>query len=251
MRLEAYLHTNPGGRRDNEDSADYWIEADSGIFVLADGLGGHRDGAAASALVTRSLLDSWSWRELPDEDTDIGAWLYDSIMSANRELLDTQQECSSSMKSTIVALTIDRENCAWAHVGDSRLYYLTNGHIIRATQDHSVSFKKFLAGEIGLEDINFDDDRSSLLRVVGDPARCQPDTGMPEINGQLSPGDAFLLCSDGFWEYLYDEEILIDFLKAETPEHWAELMLLRILPRITQETDNMTLLTVFVGGENE
>ena len=74
---------------------------------------------------------------------------------------------------------------------------------------------------------------------------------MPEINGQLSPGDAFLLCSDGFWEYLYDEEILIDFLKAETPEHWAELMLLRILPRITQETDNMTLLTVFVGGENE
>lgn len=251
MRLEAYLYTNPGGRRDNEDSADYWIEADHGIFVLADGLGGHRDGAAASALVIRSLLDSWSRKEPPDKDTDISAWLYESILTANDELLAAQKEHGSNMKSTIVALAIDWENCAWAHVGDSRLYYLTNGHIIHATQDHSVSFKKFLAGEIGLEDINFDDDRSSLLRVVGDPGRCQPDTGMPEINGQLCPGDAFLLCSDGFWQYLYDEEILIDFLKSETPEHWAELMLLRILPRITQETDNMTLLTVFVGGEDE
>ena len=217
MRLEAYLYTNPGGRRDNEDSADYWIEADSGIFVLADGLGGHRDGAAASALVTRSLLDSWSRKELPDKDTDISAWLYESILTANDELLAAQKEQGSSMKSTIVALAIDWVNCAWAHVGDSRLYYLTNGHIIHATQDHSVSFKKFLAGEIGLEDINFDDDRSSLLRVVGDPGRCQPDTGMPEINGQLCPGDAFLLCSDGFWEYLYDLEILIDFLKSESP----------------------------------
>ena len=197
MRLEAYLYTNPGGRRDKEDSADYWIEADSGIFVLADGLGGHRDGAAASALVTRSLLDSWSRKELPDKDTDISAWLYESILTANDELLAAQKEQGSSMKSTIVALAIDWVNCAWAHVGDSRLYYLTNGHIIHATQDHSVSFKKFLAGEIGLEDINFDDDRSSLLRVVGDPGRCQPDTGMPEINGQLCPGDAFLLCSDG------------------------------------------------------
>ena len=189
MRLEAYLYTNPGGRRDNEDSADYWIEADSGIFVLADGLGGHRDGAAASALVTRSLLDSWSRKELPDKDTDISAWLYESILTANDELLAAQKEQGSSMKSTIVALAIDWVNCAWAHVGDSRLYYLTNGHIIHATQDHSVSFKKFLAGEIGLEDINFDDDRSSLLRVVGDPGRCQPDTGMPEINGQLCPGE--------------------------------------------------------------
>lgn len=251
MRLEAYLYTNPGGRRDNEDSADYWIEADSGIFVLADGLGGHRDGAAASALVTRSLLDSWNRRELLDEDTDIGAWLYDSILTTNSELLAAQKEQGNSMKSTIVALTIDRGNCAWAHVGDSRLYYLTSGQIIHATQDHSVSFKKFLAGEISLEDINFDDDRSSLLRVVGDSIRCQPDTGMTKTGGQVCPGDAFLLCSDGFWEYLYDEEILIDFLKSETPEHWAELMLLRILPRITQETDNMTLLTVFVGEEDE
>lgn len=110
MRLEAYLYTNPGGRRDNEDSADYWIEADSGIFVLADGLGGHRDGAAASALVTRSLLDSWSRKELPDKDTDISAWLYESILTANDELLAAQKEQGSSMKSTIVALGIDWVN---------------------------------------------------------------------------------------------------------------------------------------------
>lgn len=248
MKLDAYLYTNPGGRQENEDCADYRAEADGGFFVLADGLGGHRDGSVASALVVRSLLDRWE-RQEPfgnDEEQEPGQWLLDGILEANQALLDAQKERGSNMKSTAVALAMGGDRCAWAHVGDSRLYYLTGGQIFHATQDHSVSYKKFLAGEIGREEINFDDDRASLLRVVGDPARCLPETGEPEGGGLVCPGDAFLLCSDGFWEYLYDEEILIDFLKAETPERWAELMLLRVLPRLTQGTDNLTLLAVFV-----
>lgn len=248
MKLDAYLYTNPGGRQDNEDRADYRIEADGGLFILADGLGGHQDGAVASALVVQSFLERWDQQESfgDGEDLELGAWLMDGILEANRAILDAQKERNSNMKSTAVALAMSGSQCAWVHTGDSRLYYLTGGQIFPATQDHSVSFKKYLAGEISREDINFDDDRASLLRVVGDLNRCQPDKGEPEGGGVVCPGDAFLLCSDGFWEYLYDEEILIDYLKAETPEHWAELMLLRVLPRLTKGTDNLTLLTVFV-----
>lgn len=248
MELDAYLYTNPGGRQNNEDSADCRIEEDGGLFVLADGLGGHRDGAMASEAVVRTFMERWEQREISGKDTDpeLGPWLTDSVEEANRVLLDMQKERGSNMKSTVVALAMDKGRCVWAHVGDSRLYYLTCGQIYQVTPDHSVSYKKYLAGEIEREEINFDDDRSSLLRVVGDPARCIPVAGEPEGGGLVCPGDAFLLCSDGFWEYMNQEEILIDFLKAGSPEHWAELMLLRILPRLTQGTDNLTLLTVFV-----
>jgi serine/threonine protein phosphatase PrpC len=62
----------------------------------------------------------------------------------------------------------------------------------------------------------------------------------------LVPGDAFLLCSDGVWEYLRDEEILIDLLKARNARKWAELLLLRLMNRISGENDNLTLLALIL-----
>lgn len=244
MKLDTYLYTNPGGRSYNEDSADYRIDGGEGIFLLADGLGGHLGGEQASALVIRSLLDIWEAEGGDLVPEDCRQWLEESIRSANQALLAAQAREHNSMKSTVAALVLKDGRAAWAHVGDSRLYHLTGGQLRQVTRDHSVTYKKYLAGEIRREQINFDEDRSSLLRVVGDVSRCLPESGEPE--GVVSSGDAFLLCSDGFWEYLFDEEILIDYLKADTPEAWAELMLVRALPRIRPGSDNLTLLTVFV-----
>lgn len=245
MKLDAYLYTNPGGRSCNEDSAG-WREADGeGLFVLADGLGGHLGGRQASALVVESLLDAWDREGGELTGVDCRQWLEESIRGANRALLEAQDQAQNSMKSTAAALVVKDGWAAWAHVGDSRLYYLSGDQLCQTTRDHSVTFKKFLAGEICREDINFDEDRSSLLRVVGDEARCIPESGEPE-GGGVQAGDAFLLCSDGFWEYLFDEEVLIDYLKADSPEAWAERMLVRAMPRIRPGSDNLTLLTVFV-----
>ena len=249
MKAEAYYYTNPGGRPVNEDSVDYCVDGDGGLFVLADGLGGHRDGAEASALVVEAMLSGWGKKA----EGSMSDRLMRCVIRANQAVLDAQQERGSTMKSTVAALALDtaRERAAWVHVGDSRLYYLTGGHIYHATRDHSVTYKKYLSGEISREEINFDEDRSSLLRAVGKVSGCVPEWGEPPGGGTVSPGDAFLLCSDGFWEYLYDEEILIDFLKAETPRRWAELMLLRVLPRMRPESDNLTLLTVFLRETEE
>ena len=90
-------------------------------------------------------------------------------------------------------------------------------------------------------DVYHDDDRSSLLRVLGKPT-CQPETEAETA----APGDAFVLCSDGFWEFVYNEEMLLDLAKASSPQHWAELMLLRHIRRIPPGNDNFSLITVFV-----
>lgn len=245
VKLDTYLYANPGGRSYNEDSADYRMAGGEGIFLLADGLGGHLGGEQAADLVVRSLLAAWEAEggELLPEDCC--QWLEESIRMANKALLEAQANLKNSMKSTVAALVLKEGRAAWAHVGDSRIYYLTGGQIFQATRDHSVTYKKFLAGEIRREQINFDEDRSSLLRVVGDESRCLPESGEPE-GGAVRPGDAFLLCSDGFWEYLFDNEILIDFLKSDGPEAWAERMLVRALPRMRPGSDNLTLLAVFV-----
>lgn len=246
MELDSYFYTNAGGRPHNEDSGGCRSSGDRGIFVVADGLGGHQGGAQASSLAAGSLLNAWEEESVPLSSSECAQWLEKQVWAANESLLSAQRENRNSMKSTLVALTVMDGCAAWCHVGDSRLYYLTGGRLGSVTRDHSVTYKKYLAGEIERNQINFDEDRSSLLRVVGDEGRCVPELGAPAGAGQILPGDAFLLCSDGFWEYLFDEEVLIDRLKADCAQKWAELMLVRALPRITPGSDNLTLLTVLV-----
>lgn len=240
MTLDVYLYTNAGGRDHNEDSADFRTEDGSGIFVAADGLGGHRHGDMASACVTQTLVEGWE----PEADADRLDWLRARIGRANEAIMQLQKENRATMKSTVVALAIDRGRAVWANAGDSRLYYLHNRSICSVTEDHSVAYKKYRAGEITRAQIGRDEDQSRLLRALGSADRSQPDFG--EAPETLVPGDAFLLCTDGVWEYLYDEEILVDLLKADTACEWAELLLLRVISRVESGNDNLTLLTVLV-----
>lgn len=246
MELDSYLYTNTGGRPYNEDRAGCRIKDSAGIFLVADGLGGHQGGAQASSLVADSLLNAWEEESGTLSSSHCTRWLEEQVQAANESLINAQRENRNSMKSTLAALVVKDGTAAWCHVGDSRLYYLTGGRLGAVTRDHSVTYKKYLAGEIERNEINFDEDRSSLLRVVGDTERCAPEPGAPAGGGMIFPGDAFLLCSDGFWEYIFDEEVLIDRLKADSAKAWAELMLVRALPRIAPESDNLTLLTVLV-----
>ncbi len=236
MRLSAYCYTNQGGRAHNEDSVR--CSAEAGAFVLADGLGGHGKGEVASALAADVLFEGCAAHPDPDG-------LAELFQRANEAVLEGQKlPGQEEMKTTAVALSIDGERAVWGHIGDSRLYRFSGGTLDQETRDHSVTFMKYLGGEISYMDICHDDDRSSLLRALG-KLPCKPETGQAELH----PGDAFLLCSDGFWEYVYQEEILADLLKAETPEGWARDMLLRHIRRTPPGNDNFSLITVFVEEE--
>lgn len=244
MKLDVYMFTNKGGRDYNEDFTDCRVGDTSAFFILADGLGGHYGGDLASHCIVDHLTAAWETQggaAVPCTD-----WLAQQITQANAVLLDLQKESGSRMKSTVVALCLDGDTASWAHVGDSRLYYLSGGQIRRLTQDHSVTYKKYRSGEISRDQINFDEDRSSLLRAVGDEEHCTPDCGSMDEGCHVMPGDAFLLCSDGFWEYLYDEEILADCLKSGTAMQWGQQMLLRVMKRMKRDSDNLTLTAVVV-----
>ena len=224
MQLSAYAYTNRGGRDHNEDSLR--ASAEQGIFVLADGLGGHRCGEVASQAAVDAIFTGMAQAEALEE-----ASLLDLFRSANEELLRRQaQPGQEEMRTTAVALKLTGDMAVWAHIGDSRLYRFSGGQLAGVTADHSVTYRKFLGGEISYMDVYHDDDRSRLLRVLGKEP-CRPEAGQ----GSVSLGDAFLLCSDGFWEYVYNEEMQADLCKARTPEEWAESMLLRHIRRTPPE----------------
>lgn len=243
MKLDVYLFTNNGGRDYNEDYTDCRVDNKDAFFILADGLGGHYGGDIASHCIVDCLTEAW---ETDREAISRTEWLKQQIAHVNDMLIHLQKEKGRKMKSTVVALCLEDSTASWAHVGDSRLYYVSDGCIRRLTQDHSVTYKKYKSGEISRDAMNFDEDRSSLLRAIGDEKHSEPDCGSSDAKYHIMPGDAFLLCSDGCWEYLYDEEILVDCLKSETAKQWSQQMLLRIMNRIKPDSDNITLMTIIV-----
>ena len=247
MRLDSYVFTSAGGREHNEDAAakrEFSSPAPAGgIYVVADGLGGHQYGERASACAVETLTAA----EAPAAEEDGEAWLRAQLETANTRILAQQRETQAVMKSTAVVLLIRGERAEWANVGDSRLYYLHGRELTGVTEDHSVAYKKYKAGEISRDMIGTDEDQSSLLRALGNPERHEP--SFYSSAAPLSPGDGFLLCSDGVWEYLPDGEILIDFLKAGNARQWAELLLLRVISRVQPGNDNLSLITVMVGGD--
>ncbi len=240
MRIEAFEYTNKGGRDYNEDAVIHSIKGSSGIFAVADGLGGHQYGEVASSTACETLVEDWDG----SFGCDLAEWLKNKLAMANQKILQIQNEKNATLKSTAVVLAIEEGRTAWANVGDSRLYYIHDDEIVSVTNDHSVAFKKYKAGEITREQIAFDEDQSCLLRCLGNKDRNEPE--IYDYNLYTKPGDAFLLCSDGVWEYLLDEEILIDLLKAPDVQQWAEHLLLRIMDRIDGNNDNLSLLAVMI-----
>lgn len=240
MIFDIYEYTNHGGREYNEDAAGHSVTDDSGIFVVADGLGGHSFGELASGCVRDSMLRAFEGGIYGDPRE----WLADRFSEANQNILALQAQKNAVLKSTAVVLAVQEGRAFWANVGDSRLYFLHDSAICAYTNDHSVAYKKYKAGEIPREQLATDEDQSCLLRSLGSADRNAPE--FYEEEPMLESGDAFLLCSDGVWEYLKDEEILIDLLKADSAKSWAELLLLRLMDRVRGGHDNLTLLTLMI-----
>lgn len=243
MEITVYAYTDRGGRAVNEDALASWNEDGRGAFTLADGLGGHSHGEIASQTVATeltALLKEWVEGGAPFD----AAGMEQAFARANGVLMERQQE-RGSMLTTAVALAVRDGLALWGHVGDSRLYRLSEGAIEAVTEDHSVTYKKFLAGEIAREDINTDEDRCALLQAMGTRERCSP--GLLAAPQKVSPGDAFLLCSDGLWEYLTFEEIEKDWQEAESAEDWGQRLARRRGERAEPGSDNFSLLTVWVG----
>ncbi len=239
MKFDVYEYTSQGGRECNEDSIGSYYNDNGGIFVVADGLGGHSNGNEASAIAVEAIIDGWQLNS-----KDMIAQFNAKFSEANSKILELQWIRKCVMKTTAAVLAVDNDRAFMANTGDSRVYFFHKNELHSYTHDHSVAYKKYKAGEITREEIATDEDQSSLLRAIGGEDRF-----LPEITecGIVESGDAFMLCSDGAWEYLKDMEILTDLLKSKTAKQWSELLMLRIMKRLgSEKNDNLSIITVII-----
>lgn len=232
MQTTTFLFTNPGGRLPNEDAKDTKDYANGRVWALADGLGGHAHGELASQIAVKRIL------ELDPATPDLPGALAATADRINEAVL-----AQRGSRTTLVTALLNGELLTYANLGDSRLYYFRNGELLQRTADHSVAYSDYESGEVAYEDIRFHPDRSRLTQAFGAADTCRLKV-YPEI--RIQPGDAFLMCSDGFWENVFETEMRIDLVKSAQPKEWIDLMLLRIVRRMKKDCDNFTAIAVMV-----
>jgi serine/threonine protein phosphatase PrpC len=232
--------SSAGGREHNEDSCGYLRRGGSGCWVLADGLGGYRGGATASRLAVDAVLASF--REDPRISQEVLATHLDR---AHRAVMDRQkaEPDLAPMRTTVVARVASPDAAMWAHAGDSRLYRFT-GKTCERTKDHSVPQRLADGDEIPEEQIRFHQDRNRLLRCLGGRLDTKAEFG--ELKRPPRVGDAFLLASDGFWEWVTEAEMQEDFRAAWGPQGWLKKMERRIQAKTPAGNDNYSAMGVLV-----
>ncbi len=194
-------------RTNNEDQ--WGMDAESGLFIVADGLGGHNSGEIASSIAVRTFMDLASQRRstaaqapgLSERRKLLEAW----IKAANRAVYDRALASAkdAGMGTTVVAAWAGAEDLAYAHAGDSRLYLCREGRLERLTWDHSWAEDQVRRGLLSPEQARRPDVSSALTRAVG----LQADVSVDVAGRALEPGDVLLLATDGLTNMVPDAEI--------------------------------------------
>ena len=236
MQLDVASYTDIGGREVNEDSTLIRREESFVIAAVADGLGGHGGGKTASSRAVQSLEEQESLLITLDEPS-----LRAACAQANRAVLD-EQTPQVRMKTTLALAVIGESAIALMHVGDSRVYLFRAGNIAYQSQDHSVSQLAVLTGTIKPEQIRFHEDRNKVLRSLGSEAGAEPDIRL--MDEPLRQGDAVLLCTDGFWEFVTEREMLRALWHAKNAEDWIARMKRLIQRRAGKNNDNNSAVAV-------
>jgi serine/threonine protein phosphatase PrpC len=236
MRLECASRTHVGLKRKiNEDSI--LVDSDRGLWVVADGMGGHEAGEVASAMVVEALRQI---ARAPDLDS-LASNAVGALRLVNRRLLDLASAGPSerTIGTTVVGLAIrgSEFRCFWA--GDSRAYRIRDGAIVRLTRDHSLVQQLVDSGMLRAEDADGHVNSNVVTRAVG----VAPDVEVDVVSGDVRSGDRFLIASDGLTRVVDDAE-LAKALEREPPEQVADTLLAAVLER--GAPDNVSLIVCAV-----
>ena len=195
MRFSVYQVSRKGGREKNEDRMGYCYTRESGLFALADGMGGHPEGEVASQLALQTLAAMFQ-RDCKPTLADPLRFLHDAIMAGHHQLLRyaTQKALIDTPRTTIVACLLQGNAAYWAHCGDSRLYLVRGDKLIARTRDHSYSELQQTMSQVVPMGDRFN--RNVLFTCLGSPGKPVVDTVGPLL---MQAGDRLLLCSDGLW----------------------------------------------------
>ncbi|SDW63353.1 PP2C family protein-serine/threonine phosphatase [Nitrosomonas communis] len=237
-----------GGRKENEDACDFVYNKGIYCYVLSDGLGGHPGGRVAAKLVVQHVLDGFQ------KTPECSVQAIEALLHVADEAIIQEQQLIKKfkqMRATAVVLTIDtsRYLAAWGHCGDSRLYCFRQGRIILQTRDHSLSQSMVDAGYLEANKLRFSPDRNQLYAALGDHDHFQAD--IIPVAHPVQAGDVFLMCSDGLWEYVTEEEMERMLSRSSSASAWLEAMEKQVLARGHKDQDNYSAIVVWCSDSDE
>jgi protein phosphatase len=281
IKLIAADKTDVGKQRDQNEDKPYWRiepfeDGDRGLFICADGMGGYKAGEVASTLAVENLskaLDSF-FKPLPEQPTikldpaalptmqlesgdkqktrklaetpisqDVEERLSTAIQQANRAILryGEQQSAARGLGCTVTAVLIDNDRAYIANVGDSRTYLLRGNALIQLTKDHSLVARLVESKQIDKEDVYTHPQRNLIYRSLGAGHK---NIEVDIFHELLCLGDTLLLCSDGLWEMVRDEDILKTLTEHSNPQQICNTLI--DMANDNGGEDNITAIVVHI-----
>ena len=235
MKFSVFQISRRGGREKNEDRMGYCYTRESGLFVLADGMGGHPEGEVAAQIALQTVASMFQ-RQARPQLPDVQEFLSASLLAAHHQILRyaSDKGMIDSPRTTLVVAVVQAGNAHWIHCGDSRLYMVRSGQLLTRTRDHS--YMELRNVPVALERIN----RNVLFTCLGSPTKPIYDMTGPVL---LEQGDRLLLCSDGLWGTLSDEDISRQ-LGADSVSQSVPELVEQALRKAGDSSDNVTVVAM-------
>jgi len=238
LNIDTASSSHIGTREEQQDSVGLWSNDCAHLIVVADGVGGNVGGAAASQAAIQCAEDYWNKNAgiFPSPEDNLTA-VAEQAHEAIRKLHPNEKRSPSS---TLVILYLDteKEKAHWIHMGDSRLYRINNGKTISRTRDHSIVQLLLEQGEITEDELASHPDKGRILKSLG----ASTFKGVDYNSCDYSPGDTFLLCSDGYWESLSPSDKPLPAKSSKmTFEEYSENIVIAAVKRNGAKSDNTTV----------
>ncbi len=237
MKFSVFQISRKGGREKNEDRMGYCYTRESGLFLLADGMGGHPEGEVAAQLALQTISALYQ-KEARPMVGDVSEFLATALMAAHHQIIRYASEKGmlDTPRTTLVAAILQGSYATWVHCGDSRLYLVRHGELVTRTRDHSYLEQQTNAGVVRLDRVN----RNILFTCLGSPSKPVFDVTGPVM---LQQGDKILLCSDGLWGSVPDADIVRALTTRSVSEAVPELVE-NALRNGGEHSDNVTIIAL-------
>jgi PPM family protein phosphatase len=248
LRLKSAARSDVGMiRSGNEDSFETKENADRtfGIYVVADGMGGHAAGEVASLMAVQAVITELGDLTAIDDGGKAGTKLADSLRTANRNIHDRMlaEADKQGMGTTASVLVLDQKRYLIGQVGDSRVYLLRDGSLQQITKDHSYVQEQVDAGFLTPEQAKYHPYSNVITRCVGASEMVEPDV----YRGDIKAGDIFLVASDGLTGMVDDRRIHALLMSRAEPERKVHSLISEANGR--GGLDNITAVVVHVLEE--
>jgi protein phosphatase len=234
-------------RSGNEDNHDSDVNAHRGVFIVADGMGGHAAGEVASLMAVQTVMQELAEMREIDDAGKGAARLAESLRMANRNIHDRTlaESDKQGMGTTASVLVIDEKKYLIGQIGDSRVYILRDGTLTQLTKDHSYVQEQVDAGFLTPEQAKYHPYSNVITRCVGASPEVEPDL----YKGDVKAGDVFLVASDGLTGMVDDRRINTLLMSRAEPDRKVHSLIAEANGR--GGLDNITAIVVQVLGPEE